>query len=125
MDLLSLQGIGVRIAGRVAGVEGGKVGFGPDLEEHVARAEAKLRRLLLRIDGHIATHGVKAAPAEPIQPVATGPGPRELDLEKEGIRAIVWATGFRRAIPGRRSRSSTPRGRSATAAASRPAPGSA
>jgi putative flavoprotein involved in K+ transport len=99
VDLLSLQGIGVRIAGRVAGVEGGTVGFGPDLEEHVARAEAKLRRLLLRIDGHIATQGVKAAPAEPVQPVATGPGPRELDLEKEGIRAIVWATGFRRSYP--------------------------
>ena len=45
------------------------------------------------------THGVEAAPAEPIQPVLTGPGPRELDLEREGIRTIVWATGFRRSYP--------------------------
>jgi putative flavoprotein involved in K+ transport len=37
--------------------------------------------------------------AEPLRPVCPPPAPTEVDLTREGIRTIVWATGYRRTYP--------------------------
>jgi putative flavoprotein involved in K+ transport len=96
VSLATLLALGVRLAGRVADINGTHVHFGPDLQEHTARAEAKLRRLLARVDEHVTCQGLSVPAADEMAPVLTGPGPERLDLAREGIRSIVWATGFRR-----------------------------
>ncbi|QIG47164.1 NAD(P)-binding domain-containing protein [Nordella sp. HKS 07] len=94
-DLPSLQALGVRLAGRFAGVEAGKVSFHDDLAESVACAEAKLYRLLARFDD-FAGIGPNA-PRQTIAPVTfEAQAPRRLSLRGENIRSIIWATGYRR-----------------------------
>jgi putative flavoprotein involved in K+ transport len=99
LDLGVLGELGVRLVGRAVGAAGDRVLLADDLAESVAAADARLGRLLHRIDGHIARAGVAAPPPEPIRSVPTAPGPTALDLRREGIRAVVWATGYRRSYP--------------------------
>jgi putative flavoprotein involved in K+ transport len=101
IDLGTLADDGVRIAGRVEGFAGGHALFEPGLEANIADADARLRRLLDRIDAHIAARAdAHAFPARgPIAPVPAPAPVRAVDLEAEGIATIVWATGFRRHVP--------------------------
>jgi putative flavoprotein involved in K+ transport len=94
LGLDRLAAAGVRVTGRLMGFDGTRAAFADDLAANVARADARLRRLLLRIDGHPLADGV---PPEPAREVVLPPGPRTLDLRRVG--AIVWATGFRRIYP--------------------------
>ena len=101
IDLGMLQDTGVRLAGRVTGMDGRAIGLAGDLALRAARADAKLTRLLARIDRHIDAsgefHGLP--PAERLAPVQIGPGPDRIDLTSGEITAIVWATGYRRRYP--------------------------
>jgi putative flavoprotein involved in K+ transport len=96
VDIATLQASGIRVTGRLTGVAGSRVTFGPDLPEHVARAQARLERLLARIDDFIARETEGAPPSEPLPAIAVERGPDEIDLEGAGIRSVLWATGFRR-----------------------------
>ena len=95
IDLGALHGIGVRVVGRVAGVEGAAVHLRDDLPETMAAAQGTLERLLARIDLMADAGG---APSEPWPAPFAGfpPAPATLDLRAEGIRTVLWATGFRR-----------------------------
>jgi putative flavoprotein involved in K+ transport len=101
IDLATLAETGVRLAGRVEGFAGGHVLFGSGLEENIADADARLHRLLARIDAHIAARADAHAfpPREPIAPVPMPVPPRAIDLEADRISTIVWATGYRRHVP--------------------------
>lgn len=99
IDLGILQDAGVRLAGRLAGADGSLVAFEDDLEESVAVADAKLGQLLERIDAYARATGLALPAAEPIRPVRPEPAPPALDLRAEGIRSVVWATGYRRSYP--------------------------
>jgi putative flavoprotein involved in K+ transport len=95
LDLGVLRGMGVRLLGRVSGADGTALHFGDDLARTTADAQRRLERLLARIDA--------AADAEGAPPEAwprgldfPAPAPDRLDLLAEGIRTVVWATGFRR-----------------------------
>jgi putative flavoprotein involved in K+ transport len=101
LDLGVLRDAGVRLVGRVKGVEGGRVLLSEDLAETIASAERRLARLLGRIDDHVARTGQGEAvpPAEPLRPVAPPRAPASLDLRAEGIRTVLWATGYRRSYP--------------------------
>jgi putative flavoprotein involved in K+ transport len=101
LDLGVLQEMGVRLAGRAVAAESGHVRFADDLEAHVALAEQRLERHLAAIDAHIRARGLEDVlpPAEPLRPVAVPAAPAELDLAAEGIRTVIWATGFRRSYP--------------------------
>jgi putative flavoprotein involved in K+ transport len=99
LDLGVLRAEGVRIVGRALGVAGGRLQLGGELAAHVAAAEERLALLLARIDRWIEQAGVPAPPPEPIRPVALEPAPASLDLAAEGIRTVLWATGFRRSYP--------------------------
>jgi putative flavoprotein involved in K+ transport len=96
LDLRVLRGMGVRLAGRAVSGAGNRIRFADDLEATIASADRKLRRLLGRIDAHIRATGLDAPPPEPILPVEAPPAPAELDLAAEGVRTVLWATGFRR-----------------------------
>jgi putative flavoprotein involved in K+ transport len=102
LDLPALRARGVRLVGRATGAEGGRVFVADDLVAYTAAADARLARLVQRIDIFAARTGLDAevAAPEPFRPFLwPDPGPTEIDLRAEGIRSVVWATGFRRLYP--------------------------
>lgn len=94
LGLDRLAAAGVTVTGRLTGFDGGRAVFADDLAANVAAADARLRKLLKRIDAHPLAEG---SDAEPPADTVIPPGPRTLDLRRVG--AIVWATGFRRSYP--------------------------
>lgn len=102
LDLPALQERGVRLAGRLSCVDGSRVSFASDLVAQTTAADARLARLLQRLDIFAARTGLasEVGEREPLRPFRWPvPGPETLDLDAEGIRTVVWATGFRRRYP--------------------------
>jgi putative flavoprotein involved in K+ transport len=101
IDLRTLQAAGVRLAGRVTGLDGSVVSFAGDLAATAAAADQRLRRLLGDIDRHVGATGLdtEVLDRDPPPPVRPGRGPERVDLRREGVGAVVWATGHRRAYP--------------------------
>ena len=101
LDLATLQTAGVRLAGRLVGIDGHRVQLAPDLRATVAAAERRRRRLLRQIDLHIDTYGLRqeVLGAERPPTLAVGSVVHELNLHAERISSIVWATGYRRPYP--------------------------
>jgi len=94
LDLAVLRDIGVRLVGRVAGIRAGVLRLNRNLTEAIAGSHARLDRLLTRIDVFADAVG---APAEPHPgPFAVDESPTTLNLAENGIRTVIWATGFRR-----------------------------
>ena len=98
LDLAVLQALGIRLVGTAVGVEAGRLELCADLAATTLRADAKLVRLLARIDRFVERAGLDAevGAAETIAPVVPAPAPAALDLAAEGISTVVWATGYRR-----------------------------
>jgi putative flavoprotein involved in K+ transport len=101
LDLAVLQQQGVRLVGRLAAIDGGKAGFLGDLEHTTAKSHVRMIRVLQRIDAFIDYCGLSAPAAEFDQAEAfTARGNNlVLDLAQEGIRSVIWATGYRRSYP--------------------------
>jgi putative flavoprotein involved in K+ transport len=95
VDLSTLQAQAVRLTGRLAAAEGDKLSLRDDLRSNVECAQARLDRLLARIDACASlddrTQHDAIAPVD--LPRET---PRSLSLAAEGIRTLIWATGYRR-----------------------------
>jgi len=101
LDLSVLRASGVRLVGQTLTAEGRRVAFAEDLLEHVVAADAKMARQLAAIDAFIRVRGLEGVVpvAEPV-PLHDAPdAPDRLDLRAEGIRTVVWATGYRRSYP--------------------------
>jgi putative flavoprotein involved in K+ transport len=101
IDLAHLQRVGVRLVGRLQGVEGRDVLLAPDLGDTMAAAHRRLERLLGRIDEFIQSRRLPERRVAPDRPAAVPvpAAPRTLDLEAAGIRTVLWATGYRRSYP--------------------------
>ena len=100
LDLPILQRRGVRLAGRLTGAADGRVAFEDDLVAHTAGADARLARLLQRIDAFVLESRLDADAGEPFEPFLwPAPAPEIVDLRAELIRTVVWATGFARRYP--------------------------
>jgi putative flavoprotein involved in K+ transport len=101
LDLATLQKLGARLVGRTDDVNNGLIRFADTLHETVEEADRQMFQLLGKIDGFIASNGYDApqAEADAIQPVTVGEASSEVDLKAEGIRAVVWATGYQRRYP--------------------------
>lgn len=99
LDLPALAAKGVRLTGRLAGIDGTRAVFHDDLGASVARADAKLARLVGRLERFVERAGLgrEVGPAEPLAPFTPPAAPLALDLAAEGIATVVWATGYRRA----------------------------
>jgi putative flavoprotein involved in K+ transport len=95
LDLGVLQAAGVRLLGRCVGSDGVAMCFRDDLAETVGAAQRRLERLLARIDRVADAMGATADP-EPSRPIRLVPSPAALDLAAEGIRTVLWATGYAR-----------------------------
>lgn len=100
VDLDCLRDRGVRLVGRLQGVEGRHVRLGRNLQDDVAAADARLERVLTRIDEYAARLGLDQPPARRVAPIALDDdGPAGIDLRAEGIETVLWATGFKRLYP--------------------------
>lgn len=98
LDLAVLQAMGVRLVGTAVGCEAGRLELCQDLAASTLKADAKLARLLARIDRFVERAGLAAEVGAPeaIAPVNPAPAPAALDLAAHGISTVVWATGYRR-----------------------------
>jgi len=98
LDLNALSAIGVRLAGRIAGIAEGKAQFSGSLHNNCAMADLKMNRLLGTIDEWATQNGldgeVDAPHRLPPTEVESTP-PLGLDLTNGKIRTILWASGYR------------------------------
>jgi len=96
LDLNSLTDSGVRLAGRLMGVNNGVAQFSGSLGNVCALADLKMNRLLDSIDDWIMTHSVLCDGAERFASTRIDESPTlSVDLSDGSIRTIIWATGFR------------------------------
>lgn len=99
LDLRRLVANGVIPTGRLAGVMGPTAWFADDLATTVAGADRNLLAFRHSVDDFVARRGIACAPPEdpPAPPGSWAVhAPRQLQLDRTGIRTVVWATGYRR-----------------------------
>lgn len=101
LTLYTLAREGVVLLGRLRGIDdSGRAVFDADLAEKLAWGDAQARTFLRWIDEHVAEHGLDA-PAEDFPDCLVPPRDlahetlESLHLQDAGIRAVVWATGYR------------------------------
>jgi putative flavoprotein involved in K+ transport len=102
VDLNALTALGVRLVGRLAGIRDGVAQFSGSLANVAALSDLKMNRLLGLIDDWAARNEIVGEMSEGVPPpqrfertrVPATP-PLTLDLERAGIRTVIWATGFR------------------------------
>ena len=103
VDLNSLQQIGVRLVGRLAGItDEGTVQFSGSLPNQCALADLKLGRLLDALDDWAIEHPSESETDRPERfPPTNVPvdSPLLLPLRTGGIKTILWATGYRPEYP--------------------------
>ena len=96
IDLNTLQHLGVRLVGKLAGINDSTAQFG-SLRNQCTLADLKLGRLLDTIDEWATGHGLdnETGPAHRLAPtyVAASP-PLLLNLRSGAIKTIIWATGY-------------------------------
>lgn len=98
VDLNSLREMGVELTGRLTGLHDGKAQFSGGLANCCALADLKLNRLLAAIDDWANANGLADQLPFPHRPPPTHvPANVRLgmDLTGEGVRTVIWATGYR------------------------------
>ena len=97
LDLNALTGIGVKLIGRIAGINDGKAQFSGSLRNQCAMSDLKMGRLLNTIDEWASENDldgeVEAPHRLPPTEVDDSP-PLGMDLTAGEIKTIIWATGF-------------------------------
>ena len=98
VDLNLLTSIGVKLIGRLAGINDGKAQFSGSLRNQCALSDLKMNRLLNTIDEWATTNGLddEVDPPHRFEPteVEASP-PLGMDLTNGEIKTVIWATGFR------------------------------
>ena len=96
VDIASLRERGVRVTGRLGRIQDGRAQFSGGLANTVRLADLKLDRLLDRFDAWAVSSGADVNEPERFAPTEVDAAPQlELDLAREGIETILWATGYR------------------------------
>ena len=101
LDLGLLKRMGVRLAGRTVAADGDRVRFANDLDNTIAAADEALAQTLTKIDEFAALTGLdrKVAPSRTFRRISTPASPTSINLRRERISSVIWATGFRRSYP--------------------------
>lgn len=101
LDLGVLRAQGVRLFGRLAGLDGTRANFAGDLERTTGASHVRLQRTLKRIDDFISDHAIKAPQADAAArvPFLASSNSLTLDLQRGGISTVIWATGYSRRYP--------------------------
>jgi putative flavoprotein involved in K+ transport len=95
VDLRQSSARGVGLLGRIAGAADGRIAFAPDLECLLQEGDAAYREFIAASDALAPEREGLAAPEparERLAPALTGL--ETLDIEAEGIAAVIWATGY-------------------------------
>jgi putative flavoprotein involved in K+ transport len=97
VDLNALRDRGVTIVGRLGRIRDGVAQFSGGLTNVCALADLKMNRLLGALDDWAAAAGVDGDVDRPerFEPTRPAAGATEIDLERRGIRTVIWATGYR------------------------------
>ncbi len=98
VDLNSLTDIGVKLIGRLAGINDGNAQFSGSLPNQCVLSDLKMNRLLDRIDEWVTENGLDETvePPHRFEPTRfEASPPLGLSLTSGEIRTIIWATGFR------------------------------
>jgi putative flavoprotein involved in K+ transport len=98
LDLVTLEAAGVRLAGRLLGIDGTAVRFADDLPVTTAAADARMNRVLGDVDAFIEAQGLEreVLPRQRVRSLRRPRGTTGLDLRRAGIATVIWATGFER-----------------------------
>ncbi|HTN79868.1 MAG TPA: NAD(P)-binding domain-containing protein, partial [Acidimicrobiales bacterium] len=101
IDMTTLAGRGVRLTGRFRGFDGATALFASDLGHSTSRADAQMQSVLSGIDEFILRSGLQSEVLTPDPPPPVGKVEEvtHLSLSSDGIKTIVWATGFTRSYP--------------------------
>jgi putative flavoprotein involved in K+ transport len=97
-DLNALTSIGVRLVGRLAGINDGRAQFSGSLRNKCELADLKLNRLLDTLDEWATINGLDGSVSPPhrFEPTAVDSSPPlQLELRSGEIKTIIWASGFR------------------------------
>ncbi len=97
-DLNALTDIGVKLIGRLTGINGSRAQFSGSLHNKCELADLKLNRLLKTVDEWATANGLddSTPPSHRFAPTKVDAyPPLELDLARGEIETIIWATGFR------------------------------
>jgi putative flavoprotein involved in K+ transport len=98
LDLNALTDSGIRLVGRLAGINDGRLQFSGSLANQCALSDLKLGRLLEVIDRFATENGLDGAvePPHRFAPTRIDASPTlTLNLARRDIRTVIWATGFR------------------------------
>ena len=97
IDLRAFARDGMRLYGRLTGIDGTTASFADDLKVNLDHADAVAEGIKDAIDAHIDAHRIEA-PTEPRYVPVWEPTtqPAELDLAGAGIGSMIWCTGFTR-----------------------------
>jgi putative flavoprotein involved in K+ transport len=96
LGIPKLGRMGVRLVGRLAEVDGVRLGFAGDVDAFAAFGDTVAVSLEQIADDYIAAAGLDAPEAEPDEgrgPI-DAPAVPSLDLDREGITTVIWCTGF-------------------------------
>jgi putative flavoprotein involved in K+ transport len=96
LDLNRLTDSGVRLVGRLAGIQSAKAQFSGSLANLCAMSDLKMNRLLDRIDAWVSERSLERAfdPPQRFESTRVEASP-PLSLDLGSVRTIVWATGYR------------------------------
>jgi putative flavoprotein involved in K+ transport len=98
LDINTLVGAGVRVTGRLAGLNESKAQFSGSLANQCALADLKMNRLLQSIDDWCAANDYDSEVEAPHRFAPTGVDvdmPLTMNLAAAGVTTVIWATGFR------------------------------
>ena len=95
IDLRSLSARGLRLHGRLNDIRHGTLQFRDDLEHNLNQADAAAEGIKRQIDDFIEQHGLDMPPEPaPQMPPSSIDTSLSMDVDKAGIRTVIWATGF-------------------------------
>ncbi len=99
VDFRKLADRGMVLLGMTGAYDSGVISIADDLAENIANGDANYLGLLAEADAYIEAYGLDLPPEEDAKII--GPDPdcmkipiRQIDLAKEGINTIIWATGY-------------------------------
>lgn len=98
LDLNALSEAGVAIVGRLAGMRDGQAQFSGSLANQCALADLKMNRLLDSIDAWVSDSGREGEfePSHRFAPTRVDAAPPlAMNLADQGVRTVLWATGYR------------------------------
>ncbi len=97
VDLRRSARRGMTLLGRLTAIDGGHLSFADDLEANLRHGDLRSEEFMAKADAHAMRVGLEL-PERPIagkrRDVPGCVSPSSLDLGGEGVKSVIWATGY-------------------------------